>query len=99
MLEMRRTSLDVELRLLEERRMFGGREEESMNLRPKSNAICEDQGVNVRGFIMKVMRFSLKQSIWENYKGYLKGGSENSRGKRLAISMVVEAWMGEKEKM
>ncbi|GJR57167.1 hypothetical protein Tco_1499329 [Tanacetum coccineum] len=84
MLEMRRTSLDVELRLLEERRMFGGREEESMNLRPKSNAICEDQGVNVRGFIMKVMRLV---------------GSENSRGKRLAISMVVEAWMGEKEKM
>ncbi|GJT96531.1 hypothetical protein Tco_1092049 [Tanacetum coccineum] len=27
----------------------------------------------------------------------LKGGSENSRGKRLAISMVEEAWLSEKE--
>nr|GEV93710.1 hypothetical protein [Tanacetum cinerariifolium] len=28
---------------------------------------------------------------------YLKGGSENSGRKRLAISMVVEAWLSEKE--
>ncbi|GJR51244.1 hypothetical protein Tco_1401765 [Tanacetum coccineum] len=29
--------------------------------------------------------------------GYLKGGSGNSGGKRLAISMVEEAWLSEKE--
>ncbi|GKC24967.1 hypothetical protein Tco_1027117, partial [Tanacetum coccineum] len=28
----------------------------------------------------------------------LKGGSRNSGGKRLSISMVVEAWLSEKEK-
>ncbi|GKA83164.1 hypothetical protein Tco_0789912 [Tanacetum coccineum] len=27
------------------------------------------------------------------------GGSGNSRGKRLAISMVVEAWLSEKEEV
>ncbi|GKC99814.1 hypothetical protein Tco_1170089 [Tanacetum coccineum] len=30
---------------------------------------------------------------------YLKGDSGNSRGKRLAISMVVEAWLSEKEEV
>nr|GEX98292.1 putative reverse transcriptase domain-containing protein [Tanacetum cinerariifolium] len=37
-----------------------------------------------------------EQSHDEVY-GYLKGGSGNSRGKRLAISMVVEAWLSDKE--
>ncbi|GKA74889.1 hypothetical protein Tco_0781267, partial [Tanacetum coccineum] len=31
--------------------------------------------------------------------GCLKGGSGNSRGKRLAISMVKEAWLSEKEEV
>ncbi|GKE98586.1 hypothetical protein Tco_0021937 [Tanacetum coccineum] len=39
-----------------------------------------------------------EQSHDEVY-GYLKGGSGNSRGKRLAISMVVEAWLSEKEEV
>ncbi|GKG05805.1 hypothetical protein Tco_0325891, partial [Tanacetum coccineum] len=38
----------------------------------------------------------LEQSHDEVY-GYLKGGSRNSGGKRLAISMVEEAWLSEKE--
>ncbi|GKC23058.1 hypothetical protein Tco_1025208, partial [Tanacetum coccineum] len=29
--------------------------------------------------------------------GCLEGGSGNSRGKRLAISVVEEAWLSEKE--
>ncbi|GJS18259.1 hypothetical protein Tco_0412731 [Tanacetum coccineum] len=34
------------------------------------------------------------------YKGYHKGDSgKNSRGKRLSISMVVEAWLNEKEEL
>ncbi|GJT48802.1 hypothetical protein Tco_0974959 [Tanacetum coccineum] len=37
-----------------------------------------------------------EQSHDEAYS-YLKGGSGNSRGKRLAISMVIEAWLSEKE--
>ncbi|GKD37983.1 hypothetical protein Tco_1258190 [Tanacetum coccineum] len=39
-----------------------------------------------------------EQSHDEVY-GYLKSGSENSRGKRLAISMVEEAWLSEKEEV
>ncbi|GKE97604.1 hypothetical protein Tco_0020955, partial [Tanacetum coccineum] len=38
----------------------------------------------------------IEQSHDEVY-GCLKGGSENSGGKRLAISMVEEVWLSEKE--
>nr|GEX61586.1 hypothetical protein [Tanacetum cinerariifolium] len=38
----------------------------------------------------------IEQSYDEVY-GSLKGGSENSGGKRLAISMVEEAWLSEKK--
>ncbi|GKF19893.1 hypothetical protein Tco_0068531 [Tanacetum coccineum] len=38
----------------------------------------------------------MEQSHDEAY-GCLKGGSGNSGGKRLAISMVEEAWLSEKE--
>ncbi|GKF08069.1 hypothetical protein Tco_0042293 [Tanacetum coccineum] len=38
----------------------------------------------------------IEQSHDEAY-GFLKGGSGNSGGKRLAISMVEEAWLSEKE--
>ncbi|GKE71209.1 hypothetical protein Tco_1529281, partial [Tanacetum coccineum] len=38
----------------------------------------------------------IEQSHDEVY-GFLKGGSGNSRGRRLAISMVEEAWFSEKE--
>nr|GEY83329.1 hypothetical protein [Tanacetum cinerariifolium] len=38
----------------------------------------------------------IEQSHNEVY-GCLKGGSGNSEGKRLAISMVEEAWLSEKE--
>ncbi|GKG06074.1 hypothetical protein Tco_0326160, partial [Tanacetum coccineum] len=31
--------------------------------------------------------------------GYLKGGSGNSGGKRLAIPIVKEAWLSEKEEV
>ncbi|GKD32135.1 hypothetical protein Tco_1242913 [Tanacetum coccineum] len=37
-----------------------------------------------------------EQSHDEVY-GFLKGGSGNSRGKRLSISMVEETWSSEKE--
>ncbi|GJX23039.1 hypothetical protein Tco_0227484, partial [Tanacetum coccineum] len=33
----------------------------------------------------------------DEVNGCLKGGSRNSRGKRLAISMVEEAWLSEKK--
>ncbi|GKD97129.1 hypothetical protein Tco_1381026 [Tanacetum coccineum] len=39
-----------------------------------------------------------EQSHDEVY-GCLKGGSGNSGGKRLAISMVEEAWLSEKEEV
>ncbi|GJX35050.1 hypothetical protein Tco_0246607 [Tanacetum coccineum] len=39
-----------------------------------------------------------EQSHDEVY-GCLKSGSGNSRGKRLAISMVEEAWLSEKEEV
>ncbi|GKC27757.1 hypothetical protein Tco_0372186, partial [Tanacetum coccineum] len=38
----------------------------------------------------------IEQSHDEVY-GCLKGGSGNSGGKRLAISMVEEAWLSEKK--
>ncbi|GJT07654.1 hypothetical protein Tco_0842116 [Tanacetum coccineum] len=38
----------------------------------------------------------IEQSHDEVY-GCLKGGSRNSGGKRLAISMVEEAWLSEKK--
>ncbi|GJY83520.1 hypothetical protein Tco_0496896 [Tanacetum coccineum] len=40
----------------------------------------------------------IEQSHGEVY-GCLKGGSGNSGGKRLAISMVEEAWLSEKEEV
>ncbi|GJW40087.1 hypothetical protein Tco_0065932 [Tanacetum coccineum] len=40
----------------------------------------------------------IEQSHDEVY-GCLKGGSENSGGKRLAISMVDEAWLSEKKEL
>ncbi|GKA23894.1 putative reverse transcriptase domain-containing protein [Tanacetum coccineum] len=40
----------------------------------------------------------IEQSYDEVY-GCLKGGSENSGGKRLAISMVEEAWLSEKKEV
>ncbi|GKB06872.1 hypothetical protein Tco_0835105 [Tanacetum coccineum] len=44
----------------------------------------------------RALRMFIEQSHDEVY-GYHKGGSRNSRGKRLAISMVEEAWLSEKE--
>ncbi|GKF44142.1 hypothetical protein Tco_0130694 [Tanacetum coccineum] len=41
---------------------------------------------------------SSEQSHDEVY-GCLKGGSKNSGAKRLAISMVEEAWLSEKEEV
>ncbi|GKE74680.1 hypothetical protein Tco_1536721, partial [Tanacetum coccineum] len=38
----------------------------------------------------------IEQSHDEVY-GCLKGGSGNSEGKRLSISMVEEAWLSEKK--
>ncbi|GJT49278.1 hypothetical protein Tco_0975435 [Tanacetum coccineum] len=40
----------------------------------------------------------IEQSHDEVY-GCLKGGSRNSEGKRLAISMVEDAWLSEKEEV
>ncbi|GJV96276.1 hypothetical protein Tco_1547853 [Tanacetum coccineum] len=46
----------------------------------------------------RALRMFIEQSHDEVY-GYLKGGSGNSGGKRLAISMVEEAWLSEKEEV
>ncbi|GJT52697.1 hypothetical protein Tco_0978854 [Tanacetum coccineum] len=46
----------------------------------------------------RALRMFIEQSHDEVY-GCLKGGSGNSGGKRLAISMVEEAWLSEKEKV
>ncbi|GKF43039.1 hypothetical protein Tco_0126381, partial [Tanacetum coccineum] len=44
----------------------------------------------------RALRMFIEQSHNEVY-GCLKGGSGNSEGKRLAISMVEEAWLSEKK--
>nr|GEZ37829.1 hypothetical protein [Tanacetum cinerariifolium] len=44
----------------------------------------------------RTLRMFIEQSHDEVY-GYLKGGSGNSRGKRLAISKVKEAWLSKKK--
>nr|GEV47700.1 hypothetical protein [Tanacetum cinerariifolium] len=44
------------------------------------------------------LRMFIEQSHDEVY-GCLKGGSGNSGGKRLAISVVEEAWLSEKEEV
>ncbi|GJY44286.1 hypothetical protein Tco_0432499 [Tanacetum coccineum] len=41
----------------------------------------------------------IKVSTHDEVYGCLKGGSGNSGGKRLAISMVEEAWLSEKEEV
>ncbi|GKD71992.1 hypothetical protein Tco_1326082 [Tanacetum coccineum] len=46
----------------------------------------------------RALRMFMEQSHDEVY-GCLKGGSGNSGGKRLAISMVEEAWLSEKKEM
>ncbi|GKC13479.1 hypothetical protein Tco_1010261, partial [Tanacetum coccineum] len=37
------------------------------------------------------------EQSYDEVDGCIKGDSENSRGKRLAISMVEETWLSEKE--
>ncbi|GKA56036.1 hypothetical protein Tco_0755108 [Tanacetum coccineum] len=37
------------------------------------------------------------EQLHDEVYGCLKGGSRNSEGKRLSISMVEEAWLSEKE--
>nr|GEW39182.1 splicing factor [Tanacetum cinerariifolium] len=46
----------------------------------------------------RALRMFIEQSHEEVY-GCLKGGTGNSRGKRISISMVVEAWLSEKEEV
>ncbi|GJU32377.1 hypothetical protein Tco_1175966 [Tanacetum coccineum] len=46
----------------------------------------------------RALRMFIEQSHDEVY-GCLKGGSGNSGGKRLAISMVEEAWLSEKKEV
>ncbi|GJV77879.1 hypothetical protein Tco_1509463 [Tanacetum coccineum] len=46
----------------------------------------------------RALRMFIDQSHDEVY-GCLKGGSGNSGGKRLAISMVEEAWLSEKKEV
>ncbi|GJZ01378.1 hypothetical protein Tco_0519339 [Tanacetum coccineum] len=48
--------------------------------------------------ILEHLRMFIEQSHDEVY-GCLKGGSGNSGGKRLAISMVEEAWLSEKKEV
>ncbi|GJZ03581.1 replication protein A 70 kDa DNA-binding subunit B [Tanacetum coccineum] len=60
-----------------------------------SNAMYSTK-VYINDGILKIAAFKQR---WHQEDGYLKGGSGNSRGKRLAISMVVEAWFSEKEEM
>ncbi|GJU92485.1 putative reverse transcriptase domain-containing protein [Tanacetum coccineum] len=47
---------------------------------------------------VETIKGGIQQSHDEVY-GCLNGGSGNSRGKRLAISMVEEAWLSEKEEV
>ncbi|GJY58169.1 hypothetical protein Tco_0458061 [Tanacetum coccineum] len=47
---------------------------------------------------LTMLRSKVRQSNDEVY-GCIKGGSGNSRGRRLAISMVEEAWLSEKEEV
>ncbi|GKE56321.1 hypothetical protein Tco_1495506, partial [Tanacetum coccineum] len=46
----------------------------------------------------RALQIFIEQSHDEVY-GSIEGGSENSGGKRLAISMVEEAWLSEKKEM
>ncbi|GJQ96849.1 hypothetical protein Tco_0007988 [Tanacetum coccineum] len=46
----------------------------------------------------RALRIFIEQSHDDVY-GCLKGGSRNSGGKRLAISMVEEAWLSEKKEI
>ncbi|GJY40833.1 hypothetical protein Tco_0428103 [Tanacetum coccineum] len=46
----------------------------------------------------RALRMFIEQSHDEVY-GCLKGGSRNSGGKRLAISMVEETWLSEKKEV
>ncbi|GJV63303.1 hypothetical protein Tco_1474131 [Tanacetum coccineum] len=48
------------------------------------------------GLCTRVLRIFKEQSPDEVYD-CIRGGSRNSRGKRLTISMVEEAWLSEKE--
>ncbi|GKE53038.1 hypothetical protein Tco_1488194, partial [Tanacetum coccineum] len=79
----------------------------------KYASICEDNGYKFIPFafstfgefdkdaldtLLRIKSISIKQSHDEVY-GCLKGGSGNSGGKRLAISMVKEAWLSEKEEV
>ncbi|GJX19202.1 hypothetical protein Tco_0221879 [Tanacetum coccineum] len=44
---------------------------------------------------MEATSFTVSRRMVVN--GYIKGGSGDSGGKRLSISMVVEAWLSDKE--
>ncbi|GKC35567.1 hypothetical protein Tco_1047951 [Tanacetum coccineum] len=50
------------------------------------------------GDVSSALRIFIEQSHDEVY-GCLKGGSGNTGGKRLSISMVEDAWLREKEEV
>ncbi|GKA74204.1 hypothetical protein Tco_0780506 [Tanacetum coccineum] len=68
---------------------------EVRNFVDKTYARCEDQELCSSS---RALRMFIEQSHDEVY-GFLKGGSGNSGGKTLAISMVEEAWLSVKREM
>ncbi|GJU00349.1 hypothetical protein Tco_1110687 [Tanacetum coccineum] len=59
------------------------------NLKSRRQLVVEER---------KCLVMDLEKNEWY-FKPAVGGGSGNSRGKRLAISMVVEAWLSDKEEM
>ncbi|GKB39582.1 hypothetical protein Tco_0884524 [Tanacetum coccineum] len=57
---------------------------------------CPEGNGDVSSVSSRALRMFIEKSYDEVY-GCLKGDSENSEGKRLAISMVEETWLSEKE--
>ncbi|GJX00572.1 hypothetical protein Tco_0184485 [Tanacetum coccineum] len=71
-------------------------EEEAIECLDEANGVKKTKVL--REFCTRDQSRSHEQSHDEVY-GCLKGGSGNSGGKRLAISMVEEVWLSEKEEV
>ncbi|GKD93632.1 hypothetical protein Tco_1373469 [Tanacetum coccineum] len=74
----------------------------------KYESVCEENGYKFIPFAFSTFgefdtdaldTLSRIKSISISHSNNAKSGSGNNRGKKLAISMVVEAWLSEKEEV
>nr|GEU30049.1 nucleosome assembly protein 1;4-like [Tanacetum cinerariifolium] len=74
-----------------------GKSKRKTKTNPSKNSKMTCWKCGKTGYLKKVCRCVKVEQSHDEVYGCLKGGNGNSRGKRLSVSMVEEAWLSEKE--